>query len=156
MPSTESLLNALAAAARDGVGAAAPHGFALVCRVKNGFREVKLEHKDEISMIGCDTYYHIYHRSMTAKGIVTKSDGGIVPNIASLDTGDFMQLPPVNNFALYDDIPMPVEDSPCSKRGQVSRKRTKDKNAAEDDAAKQAAAAEARRLYPRESHCGQQ
>ena len=78
-------------------------------QLKEGWRSAEVEFKDEISMVGCDVNYQRYHRSLTANGSFTRADGGVAPNIASSDTGDFMQLPPVEKFALFEEVPLASE-----------------------------------------------
>ena len=80
-----------------------------LARYKEEWRAVEVEFKDEISMVGCDVYFQMYIRSLTAKRGLPLPDGRVVPNIASLDSGDFMQLPPVEKLALFEDVPLPVD-----------------------------------------------
>ena len=82
-----------------------------LARYKEAWRSAEVEFKDEISMVGCDIYFQIYHRSLTAKSPFCLPDGRVVPNIASCDSGDFMQLPPVEKFALFEDIPVDRKSS---------------------------------------------
>ena len=59
-------------------------------------------------MVGSDQHYQMHHRAVIAKVPCTTTDGRVIACVGEVDQGDFMQLPPVNRFPLFEPLPWEV------------------------------------------------